>query len=633
MAVIKCKMCGGDIDLSSDKTFGTCEYCGSTMTFPKIDSEQRAVAFNRGNHFRRLGEFDKALAIYEEVVKEDNTDAEAHWCCALCRFGIEYVEDPISYEWIPTCHRASFDSFLEDVDYLAALENSDGITRRQYQKDAAKIAEVQRGILATSQNEKPFDVFICYKESDESGNRTIDSTLAQDIYYQLTEQGMRVFFARITLEDKVGTQYEPYIFAALNSAKVMLVIGTCTEYLNAVWVKNEWSRYLILMKADRKRLLIPCYRDMSPYELPEQLSVLQSYDMSKIGFIQDLIRGISKVVNADKIQGTSVKETVIVQNEGGRNLAAIVKRGRFALEDGEWERANDSFEQALNANAEYGEAYFGKILAEYHCTSEEDFVEKRKKMLEYEESVLTALPENTERIDSVVEKYQIPGFFHVYDIKSQFNGFDRSFSSCSSSLAQQLSIQENFFETDKTMKRAVRFATGDFAERLAKIQNDILSFYKQQLEESKQRDEETIEQITKDYEAFLDEREKKVSESHKEIINQLEKDYDAACQEMNTAKSIEDYQKALLSFEKIASFKDSKKKADDCKKICEQIREEEKHLHDEAKAKSKEEVMAQRQREAAVKELNKNLYQKMALIIGGVIVFVILITKIVRLFF
>lgn len=70
---------------------------------------------------------------------------------------------------LPTCHRASFDSFLEDVDYLAAVEHSDGITRRQYQKDAAKIAEVQRGILATSQNEQPFDVFLCYKETDEDG--------------------------------------------------------------------------------------------------------------------------------------------------------------------------------------------------------------------------------------------------------------------------------------------------------------------------------------------------------------------------------------------------------------------------------------------------------------------------------
>ena len=279
MAIIKCKMCGGDIELTADKTFGTCEFCGSTMTLPKIDDDQRAAAFNRGNHFRRIGEFDKALAVYERIVREDDTDAEAHWCCALCRFGIEYVEDPATYEYLPTCHRASFDSFLEDLDYLAAVEHSEGITKRQYQKDGAKIAEVQRGILATSQNAEPYDVFICYKESDADGNRTRDSLLAQDIYYQLTEQGRKVFFARITLEDVAGTQYEPYIFAALNSAKVMIVVGTKAEYLNAVWVKNEWSRFLAMMKKDRHKLLLPCYRDMDPYDMPEALSVLQSYDM------------------------------------------------------------------------------------------------------------------------------------------------------------------------------------------------------------------------------------------------------------------------------------------------------------------------------------------------------------------
>ena len=65
MAVIKCKMCGGDIVLSEDKSIGTCDSCGSTMTLPRIDDEQRAAAFNRGNHFRRIGEFDKALAVYE----------------------------------------------------------------------------------------------------------------------------------------------------------------------------------------------------------------------------------------------------------------------------------------------------------------------------------------------------------------------------------------------------------------------------------------------------------------------------------------------------------------------------------------------------------------------------------------
>ena len=371
MAILKCKMCGGDVELSQDKTFGTCDHCGSTMTFPKIDDEQRAAAFNRGNHFRRIGEFDKALTVYERIVQEDENDAEAHWCCALCRFGIEYVEDPATFEWLPTCHRASFDSFLEDVDYLAAVEHSEGLTRRQYQKDAAKIAEVQRGILATSQNAEPYDVFICYKESDEKGQRTVDSTLAQDIYYQLTEQGRKVFFARITLEDVAGAQYEPYIFAALNSAKVMIVVGTKPEYLNAVWVKNEWSRFLAMMKKDHHKLLLPCYRGMDPYDLPEQLSVLQSYDMAKIGFIQDLIRGVAKVLDADK-KPEVVKETVVVNNAAPANATApLLKRAFMFLEDGDFARADEFCEQVLNLEPECAQAYLGKLMAEMKVTQQE----------------------------------------------------------------------------------------------------------------------------------------------------------------------------------------------------------------------------------------------------------------------
>ena len=370
MAILKCKMCGGEIELSADKTIGVCDSCGSTMTFPKVDDEQRANMFNRGNHFRRQGEFDKALAVYERIVQEDENDAEAHWCCALCRFGIEYVEDPNSFEYLPTCHRASFDSFLEDVDYLAALEHSDGITKRQYQKDAAKIAEVQRGILATSQNEEPFDVFICYKESENDGTRTRDSLMAQEIYYQLTEQGRRVFFSRITLEDKAGTEYEPYIFAALNSAKVMIVVTTSAEHVNAVWVKNEWSRFLSLMRKDRSKLLLPCYRDMDPYDLPEALSVLQSYDMGKIGFIQDLIRGVNKVLGADKPK-EAARETVVGQQTQQNNVAPLLKRAFMFLEDGNWSSADEYCEKVLDLDPENAEAYLGKLMVKHKVKKRE----------------------------------------------------------------------------------------------------------------------------------------------------------------------------------------------------------------------------------------------------------------------
>ena len=352
--IIKCKMCGGDMEISADQRTGTCEYCGSTMTLPRIDDEQRAAAFNRGNHFRRIGEFDKALAVYEGIVREDETDAEAHWCCALCRFGIEYVKDPATGEYMPTCHRASFDSFLEDVDYKAALEHADVVTRAQYQKDGEKIAQVQRGILSISQKEQPFDVFICYKESDERGNRTVDSTLAQEIYYQLTDQGRRVFFARITLEDKAGQEYEPYIFAALHSARVMLAVGTSYEHYDAVWVKNEWSRYLQLMAAGEKKTLIPCYKDVDAYDMPKEFAKLQAQDLGKVGAMQDLMRGVEKILGKSDEQNASTADMAAASGMAVLNAQteALITRGNIALENKRFDQAKDFFDQALNYNAE-----------------------------------------------------------------------------------------------------------------------------------------------------------------------------------------------------------------------------------------------------------------------------------------
>ena len=108
-----------------------------------------------------------------------------------------------------------------------------------------------------------------------------------------------MFFSRITLENKLGSQYEPYIFSALNSAKVMLVVGSSKDNLNSSWVKNEWSRFLKIRKSDASKMIIPCYIDMDPYDLPDELAILQSQDMGKIGFLQDLMWGIGKVIHRE----------------------------------------------------------------------------------------------------------------------------------------------------------------------------------------------------------------------------------------------------------------------------------------------------------------------------------------------
>ena len=369
MSIFKCKMCGGTLEINNNESVATCEYCGTKQTLPKLDDDRRANLYDRANHFRRNNEFDKAMGIYEQILNEDNTDAEAYWSLVLCRYGIEYVEDPSSHKRIPTVNRAQFTSIFDDDNYKSALQYADGYQRNIYEEEAKAINEIQKGILAISSQEEPFDVFICYKETDNNGRRTPDSVLANDLYHQLTQEGFKVFFARITLEDKLGSAYEPYIFAALNSAKVMVVLGTKPEFFNAVWVKNEWSRYLALIKQGQKKMLIPAYKDMDPYDLPEEFSHLQAQDMSKLGFMQDLLRGIKKIAEADTPKTTVVKETVI--SGGNANTAPLLKRAFMFLEDGDWNSANEYCEKVLDIDPENASAYLGKLLSELRVRKQE----------------------------------------------------------------------------------------------------------------------------------------------------------------------------------------------------------------------------------------------------------------------
>ena len=367
MSIFKCKMCGGTLEINNNESVAECEYCGTMQTLPKLNDENKSNLYDRANHFRRNNDYDKAMSIYDRILNEDKTDAEAYWSLVLCRYGIEYVEDPATRKRVPTVNRAQFTSVFMDEDYKSAIKYADVVQKKLYEAEAKAIDEIQKGILAISQNEEPFDVFICYKESDSNGRRTQDSVLANDLYHQLTNEGFKVFFARITLEDKLGTAYEPYIFAALNSSKVMVVLGTKPEYFNAVWVKNEWSRYLALIKGGAKKVLIPAYRDMDPYDLPEEFSHLQAQDMSKLGFMQDLIRGIKKLAGTAPQPQTVVREVVReVQSEDEYKptVTPLLKRAFMFLEDGDWSSANDYCEKVLDLDPENAQAYMGKLMAE-----------------------------------------------------------------------------------------------------------------------------------------------------------------------------------------------------------------------------------------------------------------------------
>ncbi len=188
MAILKCKMCGGDLNVSENTKIVECEFCGTMQTVPTSKDENLQGLFNRANVLRMKSEFDKAEQMYEKIIQKEETQAEAYWGLILCKYGIEYVEDPTSFKRIPTCHRTSFESVTADEDYKSALSYADVIQKAIYEKEAKEIDRLQKEILALSEKEEPYDVFICYKETDELGKRTQDSVIANDIYHQLTQE-------------------------------------------------------------------------------------------------------------------------------------------------------------------------------------------------------------------------------------------------------------------------------------------------------------------------------------------------------------------------------------------------------------------------------------------------------------
>ncbi len=605
MAIFRCKSCGGDLEITEGQTVCTCEYCGKEQTLPTVKDEDLQKLFNRANVLRMKSEFDKAADIYEKILQKSDSEAEAYWGLILCKYGIEYVEDPQTFKRIPTCHRASYDAVTADEDYHNAIKYADVVQRGIYEAEARAIDEIQRGIITLAQKEEPYDVFICYKETDESGKRTQDSVIANDIYYQLTQEGFKVFYAAITLEDKLGTEYEPYIFSALNSAKVMLSLGTKPEYFNAVWVKNEWSRFLKIMKKDRSKLLIPCYRDMDAYELPEEFAHLQAQDMSKIGFINDIVRGIKKVIDKGSAQSAESEITTQVPAYSS-NVSALLKRGNMALEDHEWDKADAFFEEVLNQDAECSSAYLGKLLAKEKKTNFAEWLTMQKE--KYARATLEhieACKEDTEHINEMAKKMAIDVYLGEDKIRSQYK-CNRIYNSSYSCRKNQKVKQQNELETERLLNRAKQYATGENKQQIKDALKEIEDVLDERIEKALEEDKNDIARVKAAYVNFVAEADKRVEELNKAAQKRREDDYQSIITKMKNMTDPSEYARASEAFLALGGYKDSAALVEKCQREIERLNTE-KQLEKQRQEKIVEDLVNAAKRKTKMKKWGKIL--------------------------
>ena len=106
---------------------------------------------------------------------------------------------------------------------------------------------------------------------------------------------------------------------------------------------------------------------MSPYELPDEFSHLQAQDMGKIGAVQDLIRGVKKLIRSDS---QKTEKVIITGNQPAS--APLLKRAFMFLEDGDFENAGIYCERVLDIDPENAEAYLAKLMVEKRVKSRSD---------------------------------------------------------------------------------------------------------------------------------------------------------------------------------------------------------------------------------------------------------------------
>jgi len=581
-------MCGGTLEFNPGDTVAVCDSCGTKQTLPKLDDERRANLYDRANHFRRNNDYDKAMSMYEQILSEDKTDAEAYWSLVLCRYGIEYVEDPTTHKRVPTVNRAQFTSIFDDDNYKSALEYADSAQREVYEEEANAINEIQKGILAISQKEDPFDIFICYKETDNSGRRTPDSVLATDLYHQLTQEGFKVFFSRITLEDKLGIDYEPYIFAALNSAKIMVVLGTKPEYFNAVWVKNEWSRYLALIKNGAKKVLIPAYRDMDPYDLPDEFSHLQALDMSKLGFMQDLIRGIKKII-ADTEPKTVIHEKVI-ENTPISNAAPLLERAYLFLEDGNWKEADEYCEKVLDIEPKNAMAYLGKLMADEHAKTKEALKNSPYKF-DNNDNYRKAIRFGNDELKAELEGYT--DFIVNRNLENAYNAAVKSMNDANNEDSYKKAASKfesilNYKDSEQLKIKCLDLAENSRKEAIYVPAVNLMENAKT---------EESYKAAASKFESIINYRDSEqlkikcldlAENCRKEVI------YEAATIDMNTGN----HKEAISKFESIIDYKDSAALIEHCKNRIATLEAERLRKEKEAKEKADKEAKAKADKEA-----------------------------------
>lgn len=481
-----------------------------SQTVPDIEDDKELKLFERAGRLRFNCDFDKAAGIYNTITDSYPEEAEGYWGLILCKYGIEYA-DNASGKKVPVCHRISYDSVMDDEDFELVMENSDSESRAIFREEAKIIEENRKKYIQIAESEQPYDIYISYRAKDDNGDKTAVSEIAGHLYNKLTSAGYRVFLSEAALKGKKRSECEPYIYSALNSANVMLALGTSYDDYNDVWVKNEWNRYLEIAEKNKNKCLIPCYKDVDEYDIPKEFAGLKVCQLGNDDTFNNIMAEIANVVKPESVnqpapepekaepaEEIELEEIEIIEPV---NINKLLDEGFSAISDKNWKKANKLFFQVLDEEPDNSKAYWGQLLVQQECTNAREMADNLYLQVIGNTSDNTYELEIRDRRQEIKDKYPVANLFSEEEYANLFDVHFNYQSGVENTKSAIAANNEHYILSDNELfKRAKQNADAEVAagieEFVANVNRHLDEILKNVTEQEQQEIEAARQQET-----------------------------------------------------------------------------------------------------------------------------------------
>lgn len=555
MADFKCKYCGNHLHPEEDKTIITCGRCGESTRIIIADNAKKQRLMSEAADLRYNCLFDRAMQRYESIIHEFPTEGDAYWGYVLCLYGVEFQDDIRTGKRLPTLHRISTRSILQDPYFQKAIEYANPIDALDYKRIATELDRIRQRFIELSQKEENrYDIFISFKQTDDKLHReTIDCSKAENLYYKLKDMGYRVFFSKVTLANRGGEDYEPIIYTALESAKIMLIVSSCKENLEAPWVRNEWNRFIDMIHTNKNKKILPVYfGNMTPEELPDELRQIQGYDV-------DTQRGVDRVLSRVEqllpCKNNEQSNDAIKTKEFVASEESLLKRANMEIKIKNWSKAGEYYNRILDANPECCEAWIGLMLSEEHHSDLESYKDYLfDKWLQSEMEVKSVFLQDNVEAD-LINSYVVPNYLMEEDIYTMFPE-NLTYDSEYNSMCKNQKEAEQYFDSNQNYKHAMDCADDLHKQILIDLKREILDKINEKIKISKNKDIEESVRLKEEYKERVNIVKKEIMERHQHAINQRDIDYKAGM-EVHSAKEVSS---AIQRLKKVGNYREAPQK-------------------------------------------------------------------------